>query len=120
MPVGVRVKSSEHTFDMNQQVTNKLDGSWLATPHRTVFRFAQLPPHFSPSVDSVAVWRLTKLTFRAFGKTLALVAILEHLLVALLFHKGWMHEALPAVHPLRNIPPWKDTGHLHAKLFVSA
>ena len=31
-----------------------------------------------------------------------------------------MHEALPAVHPLRNIPPWKDTGYVHAKLFVSA
>ena len=83
-------------------------------------RFAQLPPHFSPGVDCAVVRRLARLTFRAFGKTLALDAVLEHLLATLLFHEGWIHETLPAVHPLRNIPLWKDSGKVHAKLFVSA
>eukprot|EP00963_Diacronema_lutheri_P009074 scaffold805_cov412-Pavlova_lutheri.AAC.1 len=83
-------------------------------------RFAQLPPHFSPGVDTAIVRRLARLTFPAFGKTLALDAVLEHLLATLLFHESWIHETLPLVHPLRNIPLWKDSSKVCAKEFVSA
>ena len=82
-------------------------------------KFAQLPPHFTPGVDTTFLHKLCKLTFLAFGRSTAVDVVLEHCFAIMLLMISWVFANLPSKHPLLHIPLGRENSRHDLKPHLS-